>query len=164
MGFWDILAENQIRDAIQKGQFDRLRNEGQPLKKSDDELSGELWLANHILEQNDELPEWLSLRKDISRQRETTKRFREEAFERLENLPNRLWATDARLRRLGELYLKHVRQLNLSIDQHNHRCPSIQHELVRMREDALERRREKIRRRRAIEFSQRTSGERGQPD
>lgn len=153
MSYWDLIAENQIKDAIQRGQFSSLRNEGKPLQSSNDELAGENWIANHILEQNDELPDWLSLRKDIDRQREVVRRYRKEAYDRLTELPNRLWPTDARLRRLAELYTKHVRRINLMIDEHNHRCPSIQHELVRMREDAIERKREKIRRERALEFT-----------
>jgi hypothetical protein len=159
VSYWDLIAENQIKDAIQKGHFSRLKNEGKPLRRTDDDLAGDQWIANHILEQNDELPDWLSLRKDILKQREVTKRFRDEACERMEQLPNRLWPTDARLRRLGELYQKHVGQLNLMIDTHNHRCPSIQHELVRMRVDALERKREEIRRRRAKEFIESSDGE-----
>jgi hypothetical protein len=159
VSYWDLIAENQIKDAIQKGQFSGLKNEGKRLKSSNDELAGENWIANHILEQNDELPDWLSLRRDIDRQRETVRRFRTEAFERLEQLPNRLWPTDARLRRLMELYGKHVKQINLMIDEHNHRCPSIQHEIVRMREDAIERKREKIRRERARAFIQQSGDE-----
>lgn len=153
MSYWDLIAENQIKDAIQKGQFSGLKNEGKRLHNDSDEMAGEHWIANHILEQNEELPDWLSLRKDITRQRETTKRFRDEAYERIHQLPNRLWPTDARLKRLIELHGKHVRKLNLMIDEHNHRCPSIQHELVRMREDAIERMREKIRKERAAEFT-----------
>jgi hypothetical protein len=153
MSYWDLIAENQIKDAIQKGQFSDLENQGKRLQNKNDELAGDNWIANRILEQNDELPDWLSLRKDITRQREVARRFRDEAIERIHELPNRLWPTDARLKRLIELYLKHVRQLNIMIDEHNHRCPSIQHELVKMREDAIERKREKIRRERALEFT-----------
>lgn len=153
VSYWDIIAQNQIKDAIQKGQFSNLKNEGKPLRDAGEDLAGEHWISNHILEQNDELPDWLSLRKDIARQREVARRFRDEAVDRINELPNRLWPTDARLKRLYDLYGKHVRQLNLMIDEHNHRCPSIQHEIVRMREDALDRKREQIRRRRAIEFS-----------
>jgi hypothetical protein len=159
VSYWDLIAENQIKDAIQKGRFSGLKNEGQRLNPNNDELAGENWIANHILEQNDELPDWLSLRKDIDRQRATVRRYREEAVERLKQLPNRLWPTDARLRRLVELYEKHVKQINLMIDEHNHRCPSIQHELVRMREDAITRKREKIRRERALAFIQQSSDE-----
>jgi hypothetical protein len=162
VSYWDLIAENQIKDAIQKGQFSGLKNEGKRLNSANDELAGENWIANHILEQNDELPDWLSLRRDIDRQRETVRRYRAEAIERLEQLPNRLWPTDARLRRLMELYGKHVKQINLMIDEHNHRCPSIQHEMVRMREDAIERKREKIRRDRAREFIQQSADEHGQ--
>jgi hypothetical protein len=162
VSYWDLIAENQIKDAIQKGHFSKLKNEGKRLQNRNDEMAGEQWIANHILEQNDELPDWLSLRKDITRQREVAKRFRDEAVERLEQLPNRLWPSDARLRRLIELYGKHVTHLNLMIDEHNHRCPSIQQELVRMREDAIDRKRDAIRRRRAQEFTQNSGGVPGQ--
>jgi hypothetical protein len=159
VSYWDLIAENQIKDAIQKGDFSGLRNEGNRLSSPNDEMAGENWIANHILEQNDELPDWLGLRRDITKQREITKKFRDEAVERLNDLPNRLWPTDARLRRLMELYGKNVRKLNLLIDEHNHRCPSIQHELIRMREDAIERRREIIRRERALAFTRGSADE-----
>jgi hypothetical protein len=162
VSYWDLIAENQIKDAIQKGHFSKLKNEGKRLQSLNDEMAGEQWIANHILEQNEELPDWLSLRKDITKQREVAKRFRDEAIERLEQLPNRLWPSDARLRRLIELFGKHVRQLNLMIDEHNHRCPSIQHELVKTREDAIDRKRDAIRRRRAQEFTQNSGGVPGQ--
>ncbi len=161
MSYWDLIAEHQIQEAIRQGHFSRLKNEGKPLSSDDGDLAGEQWMANHILEQNDELPEWLALRKDIAQQRETARRFRDEAVERLEDLPNRLWPTDARLKRLHELYLKHVRRLNLLIDEHNHRCPSIQHELVWMREDAVQRQQDRIRRERAIQYARRSAGEHG---
>lgn len=161
VSYWDLIVENQIKDAIQKGDFSGLNNEGKRLSSTGDEMAGENWLANHVLEQNDELPDWLSLRRDITKQREVARKFRDEAVDRLNELPNRLWASDARLRRLIELYGKNVRKLNLLIDEHNHRCPSIQHELVRMREDAIERRREIIRRDRALAFTRDSSGERG---
>lgn len=161
MSYWDLIAENQIKDAIQKGDFSGLKNEGKRISSTDDDMAGENWIANHILEQNDELPDWLSLRRDITNQREIAKMFRDEAVDRINELPNRLWTSDARLRRLIELYGKNVRKLNLLIDEHNHRCPSIQHELVRMREDAIERRREIIRRERALAFIRDSSGEPG---
>jgi hypothetical protein len=161
VSYWDLIAENQIKDAIQKGQFSNLRNEGKRLTDNNDDMAGEQWISNRILEQNEELPDWLGLRKDIAKQREIVRGFREEAISRIHELPNRLWPSDARLRRLIELYIKHVRQLNLMIDEHNHRCPSIQHELVRMREDAIERKREKIRRERALEFTRNSTAEPG---
>jgi hypothetical protein len=159
VSYWDLIAENQIKDAIQKGDFNGLKNQGKRLIDKGDELAGENWIANHILEQNDELPDWLSLRRDIDKQRVVARRFRDEAVDRLSELPNRLWPSDARLRRLIELYAKHVSKLNLLIDEHNHRCPSIQHELVRMREDAIERKRDKIRRERALAFTRDSSDE-----
>lgn len=159
MSSWGRFVENQIQDAIQRGDFSRLKSEGKRLNYEDSDLAGEQWLANHIMEQNDALPEWLSLRKDVSREKQTARRYRNEAEERIEELPNRLWPTDARLRRLSDLYRKQARKINLMIDQHNHCCPSIQHELVRIREDAIDRKREEVRRRRAKEFARRSDGE-----
>lgn len=159
MTSWGRFVENQIQDAIQRGDFSRLKSEGKRLNYEDSDLAGEQWVANHIMEQNDALPEWLSLRKDIASERTTAQRYRTEAEERIEELPNRLWATDARLRRLIDLYRAQARKINLMIDQHNHCCPSIQHELIRIREDAIERKREDVRRRRAKEYAQRSGGE-----
>lgn len=156
---WGRFVENQIQEAMQRGDFNRLKSQGKRLNYEDSDQAGEQWVANHIMEQNDALPEWLGLRKDVARERQTARRYRDEAEERIEQLPNRLWPTDARLRRLTDLYRKQARKVNLMIDQHNHCCPSIQHELVRIREDAIDRKREEVRRRRAKEYAQRSGDE-----
>jgi hypothetical protein len=104
-------------------------------------------------------PDWLSLRKDIDAERPTLQRYRTEAEERLRRLPLREWDLDARMRRLNELYVAQARKLNSMIDQHNHCCPSIQHELVRVREDAITQARVRIKRERVMEFLQRSDDE-----
>lgn len=161
MWWFDRLIEQKIEDGQRQGYFKHLKGEGKPLRDDHDDLAGENWLANHMMQEVGVLPEWLSLRKDISALKPRLQSFREEAEDRLESLPNRLWYSDARLNRLTRLYQEQARKLNLMVDQHNHRCPSIHHELIRVREDAIERYRERLRDRRAKEYVLRSSGEHG---
>jgi hypothetical protein len=152
MWWWDRLIEDKIQEARRDGYFDRLKGEGKPLRDDQSDLAGDDWLAHHLMQEAGVLPEWLSLRKDIAERKPRAMSLYNEAVERLNDLPNRLWPTDARLRRLISLYKEHMSGLNLLIDQHNHRCPSIQHELVRVREDAIERARDRIRAERVTQY------------
>jgi hypothetical protein len=161
MWWWNRLIEEKIERAKQDGFFERLKGEGKPLRDDQSELAGDDWLAYHMMQEAGALPEWLSLRKDIAERKPKALSFRDEAVDRLNSLPNRLWADDARLRRLFSLYKESAREVNLLIDQHNHCCPSIRHELVRMREDSIERARERIRRKRAIQYVRDLDAERG---
>jgi hypothetical protein len=162
MWWWDRLIEEKIQTAQQQGYFDRLKGEGKPLGSDGGELAGENWLAYHLMNEAGVLPEWLSLRKDISALRPTAIRYLDEAEVRLQSLPLREWKTDARLRRLRTLYADSTRKLNLLIDQHNHRCPSIQHELVRLRDDAIDRAEHRIRRERVQHLIEAITDESGQ--
>jgi DnaJ homolog subfamily C member 28 len=157
MSRWDQIIEEQLQQAMREGRFRNLPGEGKPLRDDGSDLAGEHWMANHILQENDALPEWLALRKDIAVERPELRRLYEETVERLGKLPMRLWRSDARLKRLMELYVNHARKINLMIDQHNHTCPSIHHELLRVREDAVERAREKLKNERISPHVQRSS-------
>jgi hypothetical protein len=159
MWWFDRMIEEKIERAKEQGYFDRLKGEGKPFQKRNDDFAGDDWLKHHLMEEAGVLPEWLSLRKDIDAERPTLQRYRTEAEERLRRLPLREWDLDARMRRLNELYVAQARKVNSMIDQHNHCCPSIQHELVRVREDAITQARVRIKRERVMEFLQRSDDE-----
>lgn len=63
---FEIIAEQRIREAIERGEFDRLPGAGQPLKLEDDAMiPPELRVAYKILKNAGCLPPELELRKEI---------------------------------------------------------------------------------------------------
>lgn len=139
MWWWDQLIENKIETAHEKGLFKNLRGEGKPLKLDDG--SGKEWLANHLLHQAGVLPEWLQLRKEIYPEREVVNAALQAYFDEARRLDPNNSGHRAILARLEERYVQLARKINRKIDEHNLRCPSIAHELVRYPEDAIARRR-----------------------
>jgi len=77
---YEQLVESQIEDAIARGVFSHLPGEGQPLHLDESArlLAGDNWLGYKILGDNNLLPQWLSIAREI------------------EVLQQRLDATDAR--------------------------------------------------------------------
>jgi len=66
---YERLVESQIQDAIASGAFSNLPGEGQPLRLDESArlLSGDNWLGHKILSDNQLLPEWLELAREIER-------------------------------------------------------------------------------------------------
>jgi hypothetical protein len=65
------LAEERIRDAIQRGEFDNLPGSGKPLNLEDDRhIPDDLRLAYKILKNADCLPPELELKKEIRKAEE----------------------------------------------------------------------------------------------
>ncbi|MGE5190513.1 MAG: DnaJ family domain-containing protein [Gemmatimonadota bacterium] len=63
---FEIIAEQRIREAIERGEFDRLPGAGQPLRLDDDAMvPPELRVAYKILKNAGCLPPELELRKEI---------------------------------------------------------------------------------------------------
>ncbi len=137
--FWlDRLVEERIRDAQERGAFRNLPGEGRPLPP-DDDLSSEAWAAHRLLKKHGLLPDWLQLRKEIYQERQIVRRAWEEYWRAVESGDPNDPAHRAILRRLAWRYRELARELNRKIDQHNVRCPSMAHELVRFPEDLIER-------------------------
>jgi hypothetical protein len=66
MEFFAKLAENRIREAMEAGEFDNLRGQGQPLNLEDDShIPPELRMAYKILKNADCLPPELLLRQEV---------------------------------------------------------------------------------------------------
>ena len=63
---FDKLADERIREAMERGEFDNLEGKGQPLQLEDDShLPPDLRIAHKILKNADCLPPELELRKEI---------------------------------------------------------------------------------------------------
>jgi hypothetical protein len=141
MFWWDRLAEDKIQSAIDEGAFERLSGYGRKLV-NDHDATNDQWVANHILETNQLLPEWLQLRKDVHGGRGAVIAALREYEEADARLDRSLPGDRAILNRLEERYVERAREINRSIDQHNVRCPSIFLERPRFQEDIISRRRQ----------------------
>jgi len=60
---WESAVDKQIREAQERGDFDRLPGIGQPLPKED--WDRDWGLAHHVLKQAGETLPWITLSKDI---------------------------------------------------------------------------------------------------
>lgn len=140
MWWWDRLIEERIKAAQERGEFRNLPGEGRPLPR-DDEASSEYWAAHRLLRKNGLLPEWLQLRKEIWEERQIVRAALDEYRSAAARLDPQNPSHAAILQRLERRYAELARQINMKIDLHNLRCPSIAHELIRFPEDLIERER-----------------------
>jgi hypothetical protein len=73
------LAEEKIRDAIQRGEFDNLPGRGKPLNLEDDRhIPDDLRLAYKVLKNADCLPPELELKKEIRKAEELLSSMKDE--------------------------------------------------------------------------------------
>ena len=73
------LAEERIRDAIQRGEFDNLPGRGKPLRLEDDRhIPDDLRLAYKVLRNAGCLPPELELKKEISKAEELLSSMKDE--------------------------------------------------------------------------------------
>ena len=137
MWWWERLIEDRVQSAQERGLFDNLRGQGKPLELDDGSSAD--WLANHLLREAGVLPDWLQLRKEIHAARPAVVAALQEYAAAESRLDPYHPGHAAILRRLEGRYIELARDINRRIDEHNLRCPSMAHELVRFQEDAATR-------------------------
>ena len=130
---FDRIAEEKIREAVERGEFDNLRSAGKRLSSLDDDYAGDDWMGVHILHNAGFLPEWLELRKQVYYERPTVLAALRERGDLIRQTGS---STHALCVRAGENYRKRAAEINAKIDLHNIRCPAMTFELARFREDA----------------------------
>ncbi len=64
---WESLTERLIREAQERGDFDRLPGHGRPLTLDDDPREGEMGLAFHLLRNARVAPPWIEADKHVRR-------------------------------------------------------------------------------------------------
>lgn len=143
MWWWDNLIEERVKQAQEDGHFDRLSNMGKPLPIDEKEGNPDEWAANHVLKEAGVLPDWLQLRKEIHAGRPEVVAALAEYEETQRRLDPSTKGTDAILARLEQIFIRKAKALNVKIDEHNIRCPSIYHEIPRFQEDTIARRRQR---------------------
>ncbi len=101
---FEIIAEQRIREAIERGEFDGLPGAGQPLRLDDDSMvPPELRVAYRILKNAGCLPPELELRKEIVTLRELIASIEDEGARR-----EKIRELSARLLRLSILMKRPV--------------------------------------------------------
>lgn len=69
------IIEDRISEAIERGDFDNLPGLGKPIQWEDDRLvPTEYRLANRIMRDNDVMPEWVDLQKEIEKRTEAARK------------------------------------------------------------------------------------------
>jgi hypothetical protein len=67
----DDAADEALREAMQRGDFDNLPGRGKPLKLDDDPYAPpEMRLANQLLKDNDFVPDWIAESRALDRDHE----------------------------------------------------------------------------------------------
>lgn len=130
---FERIADEKIREAIERGDFDNLRSAGKRLSSLDDDFASDEWMGIHILHNAGFLPEWLELRKQIYYERPSVLAVLREWGDLIRRMGSPKHALCVRA---GENYRKRAIDINAKIDLHNIRCPGIEFELARFREDA----------------------------
>jgi hypothetical protein len=64
---WESLADRQIREAQERGEFADLPYHGKPLPNADDTYAGEMAMAFRILRNHGAAPPWIEADKDARR-------------------------------------------------------------------------------------------------
>lgn len=62
---WESLIERQIREAVERGAFDELPHQGEPLPLEDDAPAGEWAVAHRILRNAGMAPGWIEADKAV---------------------------------------------------------------------------------------------------
>lgn len=89
---WDSWIDEAIKNARERGDFDNLQAQGKPIKVESNPLAGDAELGYHVLKNNDMLPHWMELGKDVAQARDDLDSFLDHAASRLARLRERACA------------------------------------------------------------------------
>lgn len=143
---WESAVDKQIREAMERGEFDNLQGSGKPLNlEPDQEVPEEMALAFKILKNAGFAPEWIEIDQELRNRRE--KLF--EPFGRFLANPPKVKTESARRReKLSADFRAAAENLNREIDVFNLKAPTPQLHQRRIRiEDELNKFRDECERR-----------------
>lgn len=128
---FESAVDKQIREAMERGEFDNLKNRGKPLDLARDPNVPEDWeMAFNLLKNAGFAPDWIETRAQVERERE--KLFA--PFGRFLSNPPAKPADRARVRdKLVEQFRAQATELNRLIDTYNLKAPNLQVHLHRIR-------------------------------
>lgn len=128
---FESTIDQQIREAMERGDFDNLRGAGKPLNLARDPNVPEDWeLAFNLLKNAGFAPDWIETRKEVDAAREKIfaplKRFQN-------NPPNNARERAHAQEKIVEQFRKQANELNKLIDTYNLKAPTPQVHLGRIR-------------------------------
>lgn len=135
---FESAVDKQIREAMERGDFDNLKNQGKPLDLARDPNVPEDWeMAFNLLKNAGYAPDWIETRAQVERERAKLfaplRRYLSEPPAKPEE---RLRARDT----LVEQFRAQAAELNRLIDTYNLKAPTMQVHLHRIRiEEEVER-------------------------
>ena len=127
--------EEQIQEAVARGEFDNLAGTGKPLNLDDDHLAGDKTSAYRLLKQNGYAPPEIELLKEIRRENERVeqqmKRLRSQSRDlrtrRVSPLPGEKRAYNESVEKAAAAYEEKLRALNRKILTFNLSVPAPMH-------------------------------------
>ena len=128
------IIDEQIRRAMEEGQFDNLPGQGKPLNLDENPMEDPEWrMANHLLKSNGFCPPWLENRKEIEAELETARRELRQAHTwrltaRVLKRPQA--AVEAEWERARSAFLGRMEGLNKKIFSYNLQAPSLQFQML----------------------------------
>jgi DnaJ family protein C protein 28 len=145
---WESAIDKQIREAMERGEFDHLPGAGKPLDLDENPFAPEDWrLAFKILKDNNVAPEWIEIGKQIRDEMsalaqllERQTQWQRERLAKTKLLaPDKAIAERERLAQAREQTMRAYRQraeaLNKMIDTFNLKVPNAQLQVPRVRID-----------------------------
>ena len=145
---WESAIDKQIREAMERGEFDSLAGAGKPLDLDENPFAPEDWrLAFKILKDHQVAPEWIEtgkqIRDEIAALAQLLERQTQWQRERLAKIkllaPDKSIAEHERLAQAREQTIRAYRQraeaLNKLIDTFNLKVPNAQLQVPRVRID-----------------------------
>jgi hypothetical protein len=147
---WERSVEKQIREAMERGEFDKLSGRGKPLDFGDNPYTPRDWeLAFKMLKDAGVAPEWIEQDKEIRRERlvlvtmleRNAKWLRERGLKMRTLSPDKMIAEHESLGQAREQTCTRFREmalaLNRQIDIFNLKVPSsrLQHRRIRIDEE-----------------------------
>jgi DnaJ family protein C protein 28 len=127
--------EEQIQEAVARGEFDNLAGTGKPLNLEDDHLAGDKTTAYRLLKQNGYAPPEIELLKEIRRENERVEqqinRLRSQAGDlrarRVPPFPGEKRAYNESVEKAATAYEEKLRALNRKILTFNLSVPATMH-------------------------------------
>ncbi len=137
--------DQQIAEAMERGDFDALPGKGKPLRW-DSDRDDEAWMANHVLKNAGMVPGWIedakriqAEREDLKRELERIERWLGEARAELEGSDEAeadgAWVA-GQLRQRVDRWRERAEALNRLIDRFNLEVPLRERQVMRLRIDA----------------------------
>lgn len=117
MNILDQIAEDKIKAAMERGEFDNLPGKGKPLHLDENPHEPEDWrIAFRVLRNSGILPSWMETAVEIDRELETARQEAASAY--------RLAASPAAWQRQAARFQEKIADLNRKIFHYNLQAPS----------------------------------------